>query len=79
VFFTVATVAQAFNLSAAGLLNASTALPGAVAMVMAFAGMFVGQIVRTRMDALTFRRWFLIAMMALGCYLSGAALFSILG
>ena len=32
VFFTVATVALAFNLTSAGLLNASTALPGAVAM-----------------------------------------------
>ena len=33
VFFTVATVALAFNLTSAGLLTAATALPGAVAMV----------------------------------------------
>jgi uncharacterized membrane protein YfcA len=79
VFFTVATVAQAFNLTQAGLLTAATALPGVVALIAAFAGMFVGQAVRTRMDAAAFRRWFLIAMMALGCYLTGAALFSILG
>src|SRR5476649_2834979 len=32
VFFTVATMALAFSLTSAGLLNASTALPGAVAM-----------------------------------------------
>src|SRR5947199_10116178 len=38
VFFTVATVALAFNLSSADLLGASTALPGAVAMACAFAG-----------------------------------------
>ncbi|NVN88207.1 MAG: sulfite exporter TauE/SafE family protein [Rhodopseudomonas sp.] len=78
VFFTTATVAQAFNLTAAGLLTASTALPGAVAMVMAFIGMFVGQAVRSRMDAAAFRRWFLIAMMGLGCYLAGSALVNIL-
>src|SRR5439155_12205079 len=37
VFFTVATVALAFNLTSAGLLTAATALPGAVAMAAAFA------------------------------------------
>ena len=47
VFFTVATVALAFNLTSAGLLSASTALPGAVAMASAFAGMFIGQAVRS--------------------------------
>jgi hypothetical protein len=78
VFFTVATVAQAFNLTSAGLITAATALPGLVAMVAAFAGMFIGQAVRTRMDAATFRRWFLIAMMLLGLYLAGSALAGIL-
>src|SRR3954468_21916463 len=39
VFFTVATVALAFNLTHAGLLTAATAVPGAVAMAGAFAGM----------------------------------------
>ena len=48
-FFTVATLALAFNfLTAAGLLNAATALPGAVAMAASFAGMFVGRMVRSR-------------------------------
>jgi uncharacterized membrane protein YfcA len=74
VFFTVATVALAFSLSSAGLLNAATALPGAVAMACAFAGMFIGQSVRTRMPAESFRRWFLIAMIFLGLYLAGSAL-----
>jgi hypothetical protein len=78
VFFTTATVAQAFNLTQAGLLTAATAIPGIVALIAAFAGMFLGQAVRTRMDAAAFRRWFLIAMMALGCYLTGTALVSIL-
>lgn len=73
VFFTVATVALAFNLTAGGLLNAMTALPGAVAMACAFGGMYIGQAVRARMPAETFRRWFLIAMILLGLYLMGSA------
>jgi uncharacterized protein len=70
VFFTVATLAQAFNLTSVGLLNAATALPGLVALGTAFAGMFAGQLVRQRMDPEGFRRWFLIAMLVLGCYLA---------
>jgi uncharacterized membrane protein YfcA len=74
VFFTVATLALAFNLTTAGLLTAATALPGAVAMAASFAGMFIGQAVRTRMKPDLFRRWFLIAMILLGLYLAGSAL-----
>src|SRR5712675_463233 len=74
VFFTVATVALAFNLTTAGLLTTATALPGAVAMAAAFAGMFIGQAVRSKMQPDVFRRWFLIAMILLGLYLAGNAL-----
>src|SRR3954464_330796 len=70
VFFTVATAALAFTITAAGLLTAATALPGAVAMAASFAGMFIGQAVRTRMQPDVFRRWFLIAMIFLGLYLA---------
>jgi uncharacterized protein len=79
VFFTVATVALAFNLTAAGLLTAATALPGAVAMAASFAGMFIGQAVRTRMQPEVFRRWFLIAMIGLGLYLGASAVLRIHG
>jgi uncharacterized membrane protein YfcA len=78
VFFTVATVALAFNLTHAGLLNAATALPGAVAMAGAFAGMFIGQAVRSRLEPETFRRWFLIALILLGTYLVGSATYNVL-
>jgi len=78
VFFTVATLALAFNLTSAGLLTAATALPGAIAMVCAFAGMFIGQSVRARLQPEAFRRWFLIAMILLGIYLSGTALYDVL-
>jgi len=78
VFFTVATVALAFNLTSAGLLTAATALPGAVAMAAAFTGMFIGQAVRSRMQPEVFRRWFLIAMIFLGIYLAASAVYNIL-
>src|SRR3954466_11299659 len=72
VFFTVATLALAFSLTSVGLLSAATALPGAIAMAAAFAGMFIGQAVRSRMHPDAFRRWFLIAMIFLGLYLVGS-------
>ena len=46
-------------------------------MAASFAGMFVGQAVRTRMQPDTFRRWFLIAMIFLGVYLAGAAIYKL--
>src|SRR5947199_6509562 len=57
VFFTVATLALAFNLTAGGLLTPANAVPGAVGMACAFAGMYIGQTVRARMPADAFRRW----------------------
>jgi len=74
VFFTTATIALSFNLTAAGLLTTATALPGGIALVCAFGGMFLGQALRARMDQDSFRRWFLIAMMLLGAYLAASTL-----
>ena len=75
VFFTVGTVGLGFNLTRTGLLSAATAVPGAVAMAGSFAGMFIGQIVRSRMQPEAFRRWFLVAMILLGIYLAGSAIY----
>jgi hypothetical protein len=77
VFFTVATVTLGFNLTSAGLLSAATALPGAVAMMCSFTGMFIGQAVRTRLEPESFRRWFLKAMILLGIYLAISAIYNI--
>jgi uncharacterized protein len=77
VFFTVATLALSINLTASGLLSASTAFPGAIAMGCSFAGMFIGQALRTRMPSEAFRRWFLIAMIVLGLYLAGSAIYKL--
>jgi uncharacterized membrane protein YfcA len=55
-------------------MDASTVVPGVIAMVGSFTGMALGQTVRSRMDAETFRQWFLIAMLLLGIYLAGVAI-----
>jgi uncharacterized protein len=73
VFFTVATITLAFNLTSSGLISTATALPGAIAMACAFIGMYVGQAVRSKMPAERFRRVFLGAMVLLGLYLAGSA------
>src|ERR1700742_769203 len=77
VFFTVATITLGFNLTSSGLLTAATALPGAIAMVCSFTGMFVGQAVRTRLQPEMFRRWFHIGMIVLGAYLAASAIYEI--
>lgn len=79
VFFTTATLALAVNLTDAGLLSTATALPGLIALAAAFAGMFGGQAVRTRMHPDTFRRWFLIALIGLGLYLAATTLVKLVG
>jgi uncharacterized protein len=78
VFFTVATLSLAINLTAFGLLTAATALPGGIGLACSFAGMFIGQALRTRMPADAFRYWFLIAMIFLGLYIAGAAVYQLL-
>jgi uncharacterized membrane protein YfcA len=79
VFFTVATVTLAFNLTSAGLLTAATALPGGVAMVCAFASMYIGQAVRSKLQPELFRLWFQVAMILLGLYLGGSAILNVQG
>jgi uncharacterized membrane protein YfcA len=70
VFFTTATLAMLFNLSSAGLLSVALALPGGIALAAAFLGMYLGQVLRERMEPETFRRWFLISLIFLGLYLA---------
>jgi uncharacterized membrane protein YfcA len=77
IFFTIGTLALAFNLTAAGLLDQATALPGIVALACAFTGMAIGQAVRSRLEPETFRRWFLISMICLGIYLVITATYEI--
>lgn len=76
-FFTVATVAMMFNLTHAGLFTTAVAIPGGLGMASAFAGMYLGQVLRERMQPETFRWWFLISMIALGLYLAIEKLISL--
>jgi uncharacterized protein len=76
-FLSVATITLSINLTAIGLLSTATVLPGAVALAASFAGMFLGQTVRAKMPAEVFRRWFLFAMMLLGLYLAGSAIYTL--
>jgi uncharacterized membrane protein YfcA len=78
VFFTVATLALAFNLTSAGLMTAATAAPGVIALAASFAGMFIGQAIRSRLQPDVFRRWFLVAMILLGLYIAGNAIYKTL-
>lgn len=77
VFFTVATLALSVNVSAAGMLTRATAISGGIALACSFAGMFIGQSVRSRMPTAAFRRWFLIGMIVLGIYLAGSAAYEL--
>jgi uncharacterized membrane protein YfcA len=72
--FTVSTIALSFNLIGAGVLTFSLASSATIALVAALAGMWIGQVVRLRLDQATFRRWFFIGLLLLGIYLSGAPL-----
>ncbi len=69
-FFTVATIAQIFNLTNAGLMSVALAIPGLIALMASFAGMHIGQVLRARMPPGTFRRWFLISILVLGTYIA---------
>ncbi len=73
-FFTVATLALSVNLTHSGVLSAATVLPGAIALAASFAGMFLGQTVRSKMPAEAFGRWFLLGMIALGIYLAASTM-----
>lgn len=69
--FTVSTIALAFNLIGAGVLTFSLASSAVAALAAALVGMWIGQVIRLRLDQATFRRWFFIGLFLLGAYLGG--------
>ena len=68
--FTVATVALAVALANDGTLDISAAGTSLYALVPALFGMWIGQRVRSRVDAESFRRWFFIGLLLLGAQLA---------
>lgn len=68
--FTISTVALALALGASGSYPRDLAIASLAAVVPALAGMFLGQVVRDRLDPQVFRKWFFIAMLAVGLYMA---------
>lgn len=67
--FTVSTVTLALALGHAGEINATLAMPSLAALAAALVGMWLGQIVRGRVKAETFRLFFFIGLLLLGGHL----------
>jgi hypothetical protein len=61
--FTVSTVALAINLAFAGALNFGAARQTFIAVIAAFAGMWPGQVLRTRLSPEIFRRCFFAGLL----------------
>lgn len=72
--FLVATVALAFGLANDGVFETPNLIGSAYALAPALGGMWLGTVLRHRMPAEGFRRWFLIGLLALGLYLMARGL-----
>jgi uncharacterized protein len=68
--FTVSTIALAAGLARGGAFHLGNITLSALAVIPALLGMQVGTMVRERISAATFRRWFLISMAILGLELA---------
>jgi hypothetical protein len=68
--FTVSTVALAAGLVRDGTMELGVAGTSLLALAPALAGMVLGQYLRSRVHAETFRRWFLAGLLLLGGYLA---------
>ena len=64
--FTVSTVALAVGLALSGAFHVDNLAMSVLAVAPALAGMWLGQVIRLRVGAQAFRRWFLIGLLLLG-------------
>jgi uncharacterized membrane protein YfcA len=62
----VSTVALAVGLAAHGAVHPANLALSSLAIVPALLGMGAGTAIRRRVSPITFRRWFLVALLALG-------------
>jgi hypothetical protein len=67
--FTVSSFVLGIGLTRDGVLQLSLASLSLLALVPALVGMAAGQWLRRRVSAATFRRWFLLGLLALGLHL----------
>jgi uncharacterized protein len=68
--FTVSTITLAMALAYAGQVRTSLAWPSLVALIAALAGMGLGQLIRGKVKAETFRLCFFIGLLLLGAHLA---------
>jgi uncharacterized membrane protein YfcA len=68
--FTVSTIMLALALAYAGQIHTSIAGPSLLALATSLLGMVLGQMVRGRVRAETFRLWFFIGLLVLGAHLA---------
>jgi len=64
--FTISTVALAAGMASHGAVRLDNLSASALAVVPSLAGMWLGQIIRKRVNPLVFRRFFLICLIAIG-------------
>ena len=68
--FTVSTITLALALAHAGQIHTSIAGPSLLALAASLVGMVLGQMVRGRVRAETFRLWFFVGLLLLGVHLA---------
>ncbi|HEY1309797.1 MAG TPA: sulfite exporter TauE/SafE family protein [Pseudolabrys sp.] len=68
--FTVSTIALALALAHGGEMKTTLIWPSLVALGAALIGMVLGQLVRGRISAQTFRLWFFVGLLLLGAHLA---------
>ncbi len=68
--FTVSTIALALALAHGGEMSTTLVWPSLVALGAALVGMVLGQLVRGRISAETFRVWFFAGLLLLGAHLA---------
>jgi uncharacterized membrane protein YfcA len=73
--FLVATIALGLGLAREGTLQLGTAVFSAWMLLPALAGMWIGQVIRSRISAATFRTCFLVGLLLLGAHLALKPLF----
>lgn len=72
--FLISTIALSVNLAREGAITSAIAGSSIGALAMAMLGVFIGQWLRSRLDARTFRLCFFLGLLALGVHLLSRAL-----
>ena len=74
--FTASTIALAAALAYNGHYQLPVIWNSLLAVLPAFAGMYIGQLVRDKLQPVVFRRWFFIGLIVLGAYMLAHALWN---